>query len=213
MKAIQATLLPNINSNTDPFAVSVLLDQLPKHAIGNAPWAEFADPAVKTEFSIAHAPGYILLKYRVEEPFSIPIYLNPNEPVYKDSCVEFFLALDEGGHYYNFEFNQAGTGLLAYGTGTERSLLSAERVREIKYSRAFKHHKAQGRMSWELSLMIPYSTLEFHDISSLSDFDCRANFYKCGDDLPNPHYFAWNNIHAESPNFHLPEFFGSLKFL
>ena len=213
MKAVQATFLPNINSNTDPFEVSVLLDQLPKYRLEACPWPDFEDQNVQTEFSIAHAPDHILLKYRVHEPSSTPVYTNPNEPVYKDSCVEFFLALDQSGQYYNFEFNQLGTGLLAYGTATKRPLVSSELVKQIRYARTFKSSENQDLLYWELTLMIPYTILKFHQISSLSDFNCRANFYKCGDDLPKPHYFAWNNITAESPNFHLPEFFGSLEFV
>jgi hypothetical protein len=41
---------------------------------------------------------------------------------------------------------------------------------------------------------------------------CRANFYKCGDDLPEPHFLAWNMINTEEPDFHRPEFFGTLEF-
>jgi hypothetical protein len=41
---------------------------------------------------------------------------------------------------------------------------------------------------------------------------CRANFYKCGDDLPEPHFLSWNNIIADKPDFHLPQYFGTLTF-
>lgn len=39
-----------------------------------------------------------------------------------------------------------------------------------------------------------------------------VNFYKCGDDLPKPHYLCWNPIKSETPDFHLPEFFGNAIF-
>jgi hypothetical protein len=51
-----------------------------------------------------------------------------------------------------------------------------------------------------------------HNITSLSDKKYRGNFYKCGDNLPRPHFLAWNNIQSEEPNFHLSAFFGDLLF-
>lgn len=40
----------------------------------------------------------------------------------------------------------------------------------------------------------------------------NANFYKCGDKLQTPHFLSWNPINLEKPNFHCPEFFGTLNF-
>ena len=40
----------------------------------------------------------------------------------------------------------------------------------------------------------------------------KANFYKCGDKLQTPHFLSWNRIDLPSPNFHRPDFFGTLEF-
>jgi hypothetical protein len=53
---------------------------------------------------------------------------------------------------------------------------------------------------------------EFHQLKSLKNIKCKANFYKCGDELSQPHYLSWNNIKSGKPNFHLPEFFGEINF-
>lgn len=42
-------------------------------------------------------------------------YRQCNEPVFKGSYVEFFIAVDDRGNYYNFEFNTLGTRLGSYG--------------------------------------------------------------------------------------------------
>ena len=42
------------------------------------------------------------------------------------------------------------------------------------------------------------------------EFPWKANFYKCGDETLHPHFGCWNPVVAEEPNFHLPEFFGTL---
>lgn len=39
-----------------------------------------------------------------------------------------------------------------------------------------------------------------------------ANFYKCGDETEFPHYGAWSPVGTPSPDFHRPEFFGTLIF-
>jgi hypothetical protein len=38
-----------------------------------------------------------------------------------------------------------------------------------------------------------------------------ANFYKCGDETPEPHFLSWNPIDLPKPNFHVPQFFGQLE--
>ena len=61
-------------------------------------------------------------------------------------------------------------------------------------------------------MAIPLSIFIHHSFSSLSGKEGRVNFYKCGDQLPVPHFVAWNNIQSAEPNFHLPEFFGEIYF-
>ncbi|MGH2565575.1 MAG: carbohydrate-binding family 9-like protein, partial [Ginsengibacter sp.] len=41
---------------------------------------------------------------------------------------------------------------------------------------------------------------------------CKVNFYKCGDKLPKPHFLTWNTVETEDPDFHAPEYFGSMEF-
>ena len=48
--------------------------------------------------------------------------------------------------------------------------------------------------------------------SSLDGQTIKANFYKCGDELQTPHFLSWNPINIEKPDFHRPDFFGSLEF-
>ncbi|MCK7536290.1 MAG: carbohydrate-binding family 9-like protein [Marinilabiliales bacterium] len=44
--------------------------------------------------------------------------------------------------------------------------------------------------------------------SSLAGKSFRANFYKCGDKLSNPHFVTWNPVGTEKPDYHRPEYFG-----
>ena len=70
----------------------------------------------------------------------------------------------------------------------------------------------EGEISWSMIEVIPAAALFNHNIESWSGKIFRVNFYKCGDNLPNPHFLSWNKIDFPRPNFHLPEFFGEVSF-
>lgn len=69
-----------------------------------------------------------------------------------------------------------------------------------------------GECTWEVALVIPYAVFFKHRITSLDGHTVKANFYKCGDELQTPHFLSWNPINIEKPDFHRPDFFGSLEF-
>ena len=71
----------------------------------------------------------------------------------------------------------------------------------------------EGFTDWEITLDIPFSVFIYNNIDSLKGTECKANFYKCGDETPEPHYLSWRNILSDEPNFHVPEFFGTVKFV
>ncbi|WP_316813415.1 carbohydrate-binding family 9-like protein [Pedobacter heparinus] len=209
---LKVTYLPEISTSTRLFELSDLLDKAERQLIGCSPWKEFTVSDVHACFVIVQGSDCIALKYYVREPFSKPVYFNANDPVYKDSCVEFFIGFNNDPAYYNFEFNNAGTCLLGFGTGRERKYLPKSLIDQIRYSRSFKSTGTEALIGWELTLLIPFEVFCFHSIGKFEGPSCRGNFFKCGDDLPAPHYLAWNNIATDSPNFHLPEFFGTIDF-
>jgi len=206
---IHVPFIDTVDKSTSPEAVSATLDRLPKNIIGNAPWNEFQYKP-KCEFTIAHTVDGILLKYFVLEDDILVRFKQPNDLVYFDSCVEFFIAFNEEDDYYNIEFNSIGTCYLGYGSKSNRAAVDVEVVKKIKS--CFAIQTVNGKARWELTVIIPLSTLCKHQIQSLSNLSAKANFYKCGDDLPVPHYLSWNNIESANPNFHQPDFFGELHF-
>jgi hypothetical protein len=193
--------------------ISKKLDHFQQEQISNAPWEEYPyKPEVA--FAMAYGKDAIFLKFYVEEKHLRAVNSEPNQPVYEDSCVEFFISFEDEAEYYNFEFNCAGTCLLGFGKGRDgRELISPEIIKKITSQSTLRPAtNAEANVRWELTLAIPFFAFQYHEINSLSDKKCRANFYKCGDKLPEPHFLAWNNISSEAPNFHLPEFFGRVEF-
>lgn len=162
-------------------------------------------------FKILHSNAHIFLCYEVAEEHIRAKYNAINEPVYKDSCVEFFISFD-GNNYYNLEFNCIGTPLVGYGTSdsASRILLPPERIAGIET--ASQLHVTKTGARWTLLIKIPIDLFDAHPIRSLKGLTCSGNFYKCGDDLPTPHFLSWNAIQHSEPNFHLPQFFGELFF-
>ncbi|WP_256013574.1 carbohydrate-binding family 9-like protein [Desertivirga xinjiangensis] len=194
-------------------AASLLLDKAPRNSIDIAPWREYPYKP-DASFSILYTDDSILLKYFVKEKNIKAIHYEINSSVHKDTCVEFFIAFDNEKGYYNLEFNCAGTCHAAYGEGRNgRELLPVNLIQKISYLSAINGAtKDDEDIDWELTLVIPIEIFRYHQIQSLSGKKCRVNFYKCGDDLPEPHFLCWNDIKVDSPDFHLPEFFGEALF-
>lgn len=193
--------------------VSSLLDGMGKHVTKFTPWKEYAYmPHVS--FSIAYSNDHIFLKYFVKEK-EIRAHANQLQgPVWEDSCVEFFVSFDgDEKAYYNFEFNCLGNFLAAFGPSkAERKFLDKEVMKRIVTQATIVHHE-DDNIQWELTAAIPVSSFVHSSIGSLQSTGCNANFYKCGDLLSDPHFVAWSNIESASPNFHLPEYFGSVEFI
>jgi hypothetical protein len=164
-------------------------------------------------FNIAYGDNAVYLKFFVKEKYFRAEYKKINEPVYKDSCVEFFISLTDDRTYYNFEFNALGTALVAYGSSSERVQLPASVISQVKSLASHKtSYSDHLPFQWELTLAIPFDLFCANSISTLNGTSCKANFYKCGDELPEPHFLCWSNIIAPKPDFHLPQYFGNLIF-
>jgi hypothetical protein len=212
MKKIKASYLKNVISNdavTTDLCLS--LDTFEKHSIDNVPWPSYPYKP-KVNFSIAYDSANIFLKYYVTEKFIRAANGFINEPVYEDTCVEFFINFNKDPAYYNFEFNCIGNCLAGFGKGkTGRQLLSQEAISKIKYQVSIQNAEDDLKY-WELAVAIPFTVFSNHIITSLKGKECNVNFYKCGDMLKEPHFLTWSNIQSPEPDFHLPDFFGVLVF-
>lgn len=183
-----------------------------KHTLSFAPWPSYPyHPAV--QFSLMYDNTNLYLQYTVEEKHLQAAHGHLNGPVYRDSCVEFFIAFGNES-YYNFEFNCVGNMLAAYGAGrNNRRSLGEEYLHKINTQSIIRKAACADDYQWELTIIMPLETFCFDQLSTLKGKQCTANFYKCGDELPEPHYLSWSNIESPEPNFHLPEFFGELEFV
>jgi len=191
-----------------------VLAQLPSHPIACASWKEFPyTPDV--EVKIAHTPSHLLLHYHVREKCIRAKYTEPNTAVWTDSCVEFFISFDKKT-YYNFELSCIGTPLLRYNTaphvGTFASLDTIGRLLVNSSLGKSAIGLKNGSFAWQLTVAIPYACFFAHSLSSLKNVTAHANFYKCGNELEEPHFLSMFPIGTPKPDFHCPSCFGELVF-
>ncbi len=206
--------IASISQSSDIQEVSELFDTLPQHHISHQPWIEFKSNC-HTSFVIAHSGDAIFLKFYVKEDIIKLATHQTNGRVHKDNCVEFFVAFESQKKYYNIEINCAGVALIGYGEGRlNRKLLDEKLINKIN-----THINIQtaplnsgNKYRWQVTVMLPIEVFEESNIGSLNQKSGSGNFFKCGDDLPNKHFYAWSNIEAKKPDFHLPQFFGKLEF-
>src|SRR5215203_3742200 len=214
MRKLNVNFLKTVKGDTPVRRLSVMMDTIDREGIGICPWPHLFNYKPKVSFAIAYTDDCIFLKYYVKERSVLAKYLHTNDLVYEDSCVEFFVAFNGEPGYYNFEFNCLGTCLAGFGETREtRKLLPKNIIEKIRYCYIIQKEQEQAETEWELMLVIPLEVFCNHRLSGLKGQKCTGNFYKCGDHLPQPHFLSWAAIQSPEPNFHLPEFFGEIRFV
>jgi len=192
------------------------LESVAWNNIDTVNWAAFSyRPQV--QFRLAYCDTAFLLQYKVKEQSVRGLAASDNGEVWKDSCVEFFMTPSDDNIYYNFEANCVGTCLVAAGASRhDRESARNQLVGTIRRFPSLGRHpfgERKEETEWDLALVIPYTCLFQHPDYLPAGKTIRANFYKCGDDLSVPHFLTWNPIKTENPDFHRPEFFGTVKFV
>ncbi len=189
-------------------------NQAAKYQIAENSWNFESD--TEAMFNIAYEARNIFLNFYVRESNVKANYTELNQPVYEDSCVEFFISFDRK-NYYNLEFNYIGNILGGYGNKREnRTSLESKWLNPIKTVPSLGSDRLEiinRKTYWKLGVRIPLSVFVFDAIDDLTGLKAYCNFYKCGDKQVYPHFLSWSPITAKEPNFHLLDFFGEIDFV
>lgn len=192
----------------DPVAVSNFMGKRPEH---------FPRTLVK----VAYDAEAVYVKFRVEDQYVKAVHQKNQDPVYKDSCVEFFFTPGEDVEkgYFNLEMNCGGAMLFHHQLVPREGAvpISAMDIGEIEVASSLPHivdPEISEEITWVVSYRIPYSILKkYHDFEDPKPGTIwRANFYKCADETSHPHWLTWSPVNFPNPDFHRPEFFGELHF-
>lgn len=183
------------------------------HQIKCLNWPGQFDHKPLTKFMIARSESALYIHYKVEETDVKAVYTLDQDPVWQDSCVEFFVKLPNEEGYANFEFNCIGTALATKRKSrdedvrpySEDEMLSIERHASLGREAL----ELNGKTNWELTVKIPFSLIGIKTIDKTMPL--HTNLYKCGDATAHPHYLSWSEIDTPTPDFHRPEFFGIMN--
>lgn len=177
----------------------------------------------EVRFRIAYSQQMLFIEYYVKEANIKALYSEDKDSKpFKDSCCEFFFSPECNNNYYNMELNCIGKGTFAFRRGGRKGpkIAYGEEImkRIFRYSTLGEAPietsvKENGELfEWKLTVAIPLECFTETPMNELKGKTMRANFYKCGDDMPKPHFLTWNRIELEKPDFHTPDFFGALTF-
>jgi hypothetical protein len=144
-----------------------------------------------------------------------------NGPVWEDACVEFFFSPDTSypRRYFNLEINCGGTPLMHYNTipGEDIRILEPGDIEKIEIAHSLPRKidpEITEPVSWTVEYRIPLLMLEKYSAITPPGpgITWKGNFYKCAENSSNPHFMTWSFVDNPEPDFHLPQFFGELRF-
>ncbi len=177
-----------------------------KAMISTYKWTEGYAPEAYAQLMYVEGRGFAL-RMTAMEANPKATYTKFDEPVYKDSCLEFFVSFNNANEkYMNFEMNANGAFLAAVRTDRQnkKSIKMLAPLPKVKATR--------DENSWTVEVFFSNDFIgkTFGKFSFARGESFKGNFYKCGDETEIPHFGMWNPIDLENADFHRPEFFGTL---
>lgn len=137
-----------------------------------------------------------------------------DDPVYTDSCLEFFIAPVEGdARYMNFEVNPKGVYLSQIGEIRENRRFIKE-FTDLEPIIKPMSVEENGKTAWGYEIIIPCEFIsELYCIDfKIGECTMKGNFYKCADGSVSPHYGAHFPVDSAALGFHNPNRFGEFIF-
>lgn len=132
--------------------------------------------------------------------------------IWCDSCLELFLQpLCGRAEYWNIEVNPNGVYLSQFGPARENRVFFRE-ITEAEPSITPFSLSKQGEIAWGAEFFVSEALISqlFGINYILSPCTMRGNFYKCGDETPQPHYAAYFPVGTVQLGFHNPARFGKI---
>jgi hypothetical protein len=161
--------------------------------------------------------------FRVDDCYVRCVHTHYRDPVYNDSCVEFFFLPCNNSGYFSFEFNCGGAFLAnlihdpARVDGGVRGYipLSLADCTDVKVWATLPpviDPEITVPVTWYLGFHIPFSLIErYGPLSAITPgVEWSGNFFKCADATSHPHWLSWAPLAKK--NFHDPGCFGTLQF-
>jgi hypothetical protein len=208
-----------IRRTADPIVVDGKLDEPSWRAaepVGpfRSPWYEGDRPRA-TEARMLWDDDYLYVGFVVEDEHITAHLTERDDPVWREDCVEVFVAPDPDNVriYFNFEFNAIGTMLDRTSYLDQGLEWNAEGVLVAITHDGTLNDASDTDRGWVAEIAIPFQAfagaarrLPPHDGDTW-----RLNLYRLNDESDRQHS-VWSHTGTERPSFHEPERFGVVRF-
>ena len=182
-------------------------------------WDESKGTKDQTVAKMLWDDEYLYIGYLCHDPYISTEYLNRDDPVYLDDCVEAFIApnVEAIGSYYGFEIN-AKAVVLDYVASMREGLTPGAEWNPEKLQIAYAHDgtwndDSDTDRSWIIEVALPLA--DFEPLSGKARPDLgdvwRLNLNRCGGKT-KPQFSQWSPSDTPVPNFHVPARFGRVTF-
>lgn len=201
----------NFDSCKDSAAITARLDAEGRTIIINeVPWKDAYPYRPLVVASLAHDDEAIYASFIVRSKTIKGLYLNDQQAVCDDSCVEIFLKPEPEGEYWNLEFNCLGTMNASHRVSrTVSTKLTPEQCATVGRFPSMPREsfaEREGTATWELLVRIPLALMGISKDSFPKAI--RGNIYACASGMKEPYYLSYFPVPFPKPNYHLPETFG-----
>lgn len=167
-----------------------------------------------TFFKIGAFEDSLIAVLKCYETAPKAVYGMRDDPIYQDSCLEFFVApISSKEEYINVECNSKGAFLSEFGKGKYDRVFVKNMVDSAPVVEPFFNKDHEGDF-WGVKITLEkefLSELYSVPVNEIDFSSVKANFYKCGDECEVPHYLAFSPVTTLPPGFHNPECFATFK--
>ena len=191
-----------------PLVINKHMGKKPKHC-----------PKVLAKLAWNEDALYII--FRVEDLYVRAVAKKYQDSVCKDSCVEFFFTPGSnlGISYFNIEINCGGTMLFWWHPEEKKAIpIAAKDCDRVKIGHTLPKivdPETKEPTIWTIEYRLPFAVLKKYCPDSVKPAQgaiWKANLYKCADETSHPHWLTWSFVDYPKPQFHMPNYFGTLKF-
>ena len=195
-------------SNVDALELKNYMGSKPEHF-----------PSVNAKLVYSDTDLYVIFK--VDDKYVKSIAKTYQGKVWEDSCVEFFFTPDDNSTkgYFNLETNCGGVQLFHFNSNDKdlSKNINYEDYKKVAVAHSLpkiNDPEIKEKITWYIEYKIPFRVISkyFGNGDPKSKTIWKGNFYKCADETSHPHWLTWNKVDYPTPNFHLPQFFGTLIF-
>lgn len=174
--------------------------------IDNAQWVE--DIGIRAHAQIMWDSSGLYLHLFTTEKDIRAEYHGPLSMISEDSCLEFFFQpIEYDARYFNFEVNPNGEFYI----GFQIDRINAVRIKTGGLDDSRLNVKTNiTEDGWEAYYKIPVEIIQlfFPGYNLVHGVRLRANCFKCGDKTKIPHYYSWNYVDNDYPDFQKHDYFG-----